>query len=205
MLGHRGFVISFGLSLLLVGCASETVVDGALPDAQETDVNYIIGPGDNLSIFVWQNPELTTTVQVRPDGRISIPLVQDMQSVGKTPSQLAGDLETALSEYVRSPNVTVMVQGFGVGAFGNQIRVLGTGAARPQAVSYRDGLTLIDVMIEVGLTEFAAGNRATLLRRVDGQVRQTRVRLEDLLSRGDLDANVSLLPGDVLIIPETRF
>lgn len=202
MLDFRGIVLGFVGALC--GCAGQGPIAATLPPPA-ADVDYVIGPGDGLSVFVWQNPELSTTVRVRPDGRISMPLVEDMQSVGKTPSQLADDLEVALSEYVRMPNVTVIVEGFGVGAFGNQIRVLGTGAARPQAVPYRDGLTLIDVMIEVGLTPFAAGNRATLLRRVDGQVRESRVRLEDLLSRGDLDANVVLSPGDVLIIPETRF
>lgn len=175
-------------------------VDGAVPDAE-----YIIGPGDGLNIFVWRNPDLSATVVVRPDGRISIPLVEDMQAVGKTPTQLGLDIEAVLSEYVRMPDVTVIMSGFGVGAYGNQIRVVGAGASQAQSIPYRQGLTLLDVVIEVGLTQYAAGNRARLIRREGGQYVERRIRLDRLVNRGDLSENVALLPGDVLVVPQTRF
>ena len=161
--------------------------------------------GDALSVFVWRNEDLTTQIQVRPDGRISIPLVDDMQAVGKTPSMLARDIEAALGEYIRTPDVTVMVTSFGVGAFDNQIRIVGAGAGTPQVIPYRQGITLLDVMIEVGLSEFAAGDRARLVRRMSDGLVETRVRLSRLVNRGDLSQNFALLPGDVLIIPEARF
>jgi polysaccharide export outer membrane protein len=174
-------------------------------DSGQSSVDYIIGPGDGLSVFVWRNEDLTTAVQVRPDGKISIPLVDDMQAVGKTPSQLATDIEAVLSEYIRTPDVTVIISQFGIGAFDNQIRVVGAGAVRPQAIPYRQGLTLLDVMIEVGLSEYASGDRAKLVRRVADDLTETSVRLNRLVNRGDLSQNLTLLPGDVLIIPEARF
>jgi polysaccharide export outer membrane protein len=190
--------------VLLTGCASSNTAAVPPTDAPREISDYVIAPGDAVNVFVWQNPDLSTSVQVRPDGKLSIPLVEDMQASGKTPTQLAGDIEAVLAEYVRSPNVTVMLASFGIGAYGNQIRIVGSGAARPQAIAFRDGLTLLDVMIEVGLAEFAAGNRATLVRRVNNEERQTRLRLDDLLNRGDLSQNILMLPGDVVIIPETR-
>lgn len=168
------------------------------------DYTYIIGPGDSLEMFVWGNPEITRTVVVRPDGKISAPLVEELPATGKTPYQLARDIEKELSRYIRNPLVTVIVSGF-VGPFSEQIRVVGE-AANPQAIPYREHMTLLDLMIAVGgVTEFAAGNRATLVRWINGQQRQFRVRIDDLLKDGDISANVDLLPGDILIIPEAFF
>jgi polysaccharide biosynthesis/export protein len=181
--------------------APETAATNAAPVATP---EYRIGPGDSLNIFVWNHPELSVTVPVRPDGLISSPLVENIEAGGKTPSQLARDLETRLSEFVRTPRVNVIVQAF-VGALSDQIRVVGQ-AARPQSLPYRANITLLDVMIQVGgLAEFAAGNRARIVRTVDGKQVELRARLDDLLNDGDIKANMALLPGDVLIIPESRF
>ncbi|MEM9386296.1 MAG: XrtA/PEP-CTERM system exopolysaccharide export protein [Pseudomonadota bacterium] len=187
------------------GCASSPAGDPVttIPAAGE-GAEYIIGPGDQLSIFVWRNTDLSIDVPVRPDGRISSPLVEDMVAAGKTPTQLSKDIEAVLAEYIRTPKVTVIVGGF-VGTFGEQIRVVGQ-ATRPQALAYRDRMTVLDVMIEVGgLTPEAAGNRAKLVRYVGGQQQEYPVRLHDLLNRGRIEANVPLRPGDVLIIPESVF
>lgn len=175
------------------------------PTAEQLSADYTIGPGDSLNVFVWRNPDLSTTVGVRPDGKISIPLVDDMQAVGKTPSELATDIEGVLGEYVRTPEVQVIVSTFGIGAYDNQIRIVGAGAENPQAIPYRQGLTLLDIMIEVGLSEFASGDRAKLVRRVNGELEELPIRLNRLVNRGDLSQNVTLLPGDVLIIPQARF
>lgn len=192
---------------LVAGCggAAATVEDGAKPQAVPADQQeYKIGPGDQLKIFVFNQPELSVEVPVRPDGLVSTPLIEDLKAAGKTPSELARDMEKKLAEYIRSPSVNVIVTGF-VGNYGDQVRVVGQ-AAHPQALSYRSGMTLLDVMIAVGgLGEFAAGNRARLIRRVDGKSTETRVRLDDLLNDGDIKANMQVLPGDVLIIPESRF
>jgi polysaccharide export outer membrane protein len=191
------------------GCGGGSSVQTLAPPAAATPAqvspDYVIGPGDSLNVFVWRNPDLSTTVAVRPDGKVSIPLVNDMQAVGKTPSQLQTDIETVLAEYIRTPDVTVIIAGFGIGAYDNQIRVVGAGAVRPQAIPYRQGLTLLDVMIEVGLSEFAAGDRAKLVRRRGSTVEETPVRIGRLVNRGDLSQNFSLQPGDVVIIPESRF
>lgn len=166
--------------------------------------NYRIGPGDQLNIFVWRNPEISATVPVRPDGRISTPLVEDMVAVGKTPSQLARDMEEVLAKYIKSPSVNVIVTEF-QGVFGEQVRVVGQ-AANPQAIPYREGMTVLDVMIAVGgLGEFAAGNKAKLVRKVDGVAQEYRLRLDDLLNKGDISQNANIQPGDVIIIPETFF
>jgi polysaccharide export outer membrane protein len=165
---------------------------------------YLIGAGDSLQIFVWRQPELSVTVPVRPDGRISTPLIEDLVAVGKTPTQLAREMEKALSEYIRSPEVNVIVQGF-VGISGDQIRVLGQ-AAHPRSVPYRERMTLMDVIIEVGgLTEFAAGNRSKVVRTVDGRSEEIRVRLDDLINRGRIKENMVMRPGDIIIIPEAVF
>lgn len=165
---------------------------------------YEIGPGDSLQIFVWENPELSVTIPVRPDGRINTPLVEDLPAAGSTPTELARRLEKSLSRYVRNPVVTVIVSGF-VGQPDAQIRVVGE-AAEPQSLLYREGMTLLDVMISVGgLTEFAAGNRAQLIREVNGVRRAKTVRLDDLVRDGDIAANVAVRPGDILIIPEAWF
>jgi polysaccharide export outer membrane protein len=175
------------------------------PRGLPTSPDYVIGPGDSLNVFVWRNPDLSTNVAVRPDGKISIPLVNDIQAVGKTPSQLGKDVEAVLGSVIRSPNVSIIVTGFGIGAYDNQIRVVGAGAVKPQSIPFRQGLTLLDVMIEVGLSQFAAGDRAKLVRRVNGEPKETPVKLNKLINRGDLKQNLTLQPGDVLIIPESRF
>lgn len=199
-------VLGLGCSVLLAACGGSGVRPADLPAAavaSETG-EYLIGPGDTLEIFVWRQPELSVTVPVRPDGRISTPLVEDLVAVGRTPTELAGEIETVLSEYIRAPEVNVIVQGF-VGTFGEQIRVLGQ-AAEPRSIPYRERMTLMDVMIEVGgLTPFAAGNRSRVVRTVDGETQEIRVRIDDLINEGELDQNLLMRPGDVVIIPEAMF
>lgn len=157
-----------------------------------------------LDVFVWRNPELSVSVPVRPDGKISTPLIEDMTATEKTPTQLARDIENALKNYVQQPVVTVMVTGF-VGPYSRQIRVIGE-AANPQALPYSDNMSLLDVMIGVGgLTKFAAGNRAVVVRKVDGASQEFGVRIDRLLKDGDVSANVPMMPGDVLIIPQSFF
>lgn len=169
-----------------------------------SDYLYIIGPGDSLNIFVWRNPELSTTTPVRPDGKFSTNLVEDLQASGKTPTELAREIETALSEYIRDPLVTVTVGGF-VGEYYEQVRVVGE-AANPIAIPYRKNMTALDLMIAVGgLTEFAAGNKSTIVRTTEGVQEQYHIRLEDLVKDGDISANVAMQPGDILIIPEAWF
>lgn len=172
--------------------------------AQTVGPNYIVGPGDSLQIFVWRNPELSTTVPVRPDGKITTPLVQDMVAVGKTPSQLAKDIEVVLAEYIRSPQVNVIVA-IPVSAF-SQVKVIGQ-VTNPQSLAYRDGMRVLDaVLASGGLAEFAAGNRAKIVRKQqDGKTTELKVRVADLINKGDMRHNLSLLPGDVLVIPESRF
>ncbi|MCB1778234.1 MAG: polysaccharide export protein, partial [Candidatus Competibacteraceae bacterium] len=166
--------------------------------------NYRIGPGDEVQIFVWRNPEVSQSITVRPDGKISTPLVEDLQASGKTPTQLARDLERALETYIRQPIVTVIVAG-GIGPYSEQIRVVGQ-ATKPQAIAYKRKMTLLDVMIAVGgLTEFADGNNAKVVRIVDGEQKEYMARVDDLLNDGDINANVDMLPGDILIIPESWF
>jgi len=166
--------------------------------------SYIIGPLDSLQIFVWRNPELSTTVSVRPDGRITVPLISDLPAAGKTPTQLAEDIKVKLAEFIQSPNVQVIVNSFS-GPFSQQVRVVGQ-AARPQAIPYRANMTLLDVMISVGgLTEFAAGDKAKLLRtdKATGTQKEFGLRINGLLKKGDASANVRIEPGDVIIIPES--
>jgi polysaccharide biosynthesis/export protein len=224
-LGRFGKWVNVGLSLMVAfvlgACASRESLPPAMgygsltasPEAYE----YLIGPGDQVQIFVWRNPEVSQAVVVRPDGKITTPLVEDLQASGKTPSELARDLEKALETYIRQPIVTVMVAG-GIGPYTEQIRVVGqvggprTGpgarggsVASALAIAYRRQMTLLDVMVEVGgLNEFAAGNRTRLVRMVDGELKEYTVRLNDLLN-GDITANVDMLPGDILIVPETWF
>jgi polysaccharide export outer membrane protein len=191
-----------GLALIVSGCAG-TGKKPTGPGVAPTTSEYRIGPGDQLQIFVWRNPEVSVAIPVRPDGKISTPLVEDMVAIGKTPTELARDLEKALAKYIRTPLVTVIVTGF-VGTFGEQIRVVGQ-AANPKALSYRQNMTLLDVIIEVGgLTEDAAGNRAKLIRQVGGNKTVLQVRLQDLIE-GDITKNVAMRPGDIIIIPQTRF
>ena len=190
--------------VLLAGCASGPSYPPAPAELPATqDYTYIVGPGDSLNIIVWRNPELSMTVPVRPDGKVSAPLVDELVAQGKTSVQLARDIEKVLAKYVRDPVVTVLVAGF-VGPYSEQIRVVGE-AARPQFLPYKSRMTLLDVMIAVGgLTDFAAGNRATILRAADGN-KQYAVRVQDLLRRGDVSANVEMRPGDILIIPQSLF
>jgi len=182
--------------------AQSGAVDAA-GDVPGVGPDYVIGPGDTLNVFVWRNPELTVVVPVRPDGKVSTPLVEDMVAVGKTPAQLARDIETVLAEYVKQPQVNIIVQN-PVSRF-SQVKVVGQ-VAQPAPVPYRDGMTVLDAVLEVGgLTPFAAGNRAKIVRSEDGKTREIKVRLDDLVKRGELDENVQLLPGDVVVIPESRF
>lgn len=184
------------------GCASQGRSTAAAEAPAENAQEYRVGPGDQLQIFVFAHPELSSSVPVRPDGMISTALAENVVAAGRTPSELARELERVLGEYVRAPKVNVIVTSF-VG--GDQVRVVGQ-AARPMALPYRANMTLLDVMIQVGgLAEFAAGNRARVVRRVDGKEQQIPVRLKDLLNDGDMRANLRMLPGDVLIIPESRF
>jgi polysaccharide export outer membrane protein len=172
-------------------------------EAAASDYSYVIGPLDALHIIVWRNPDLSGVVPVRPDGKISVALVEDLQALGKNPSQLARDIEKAMSRFIREPVVTVLVTQFN-GPYSEQIRVVGE-AARPQALPYRQRMTLLDVMIAVGgLTDFADGNNASVLRTSDGG-KQYSVRLKDLVRRGDVSANIEMKPGDVLIIPQSWF
>ena len=171
--------------------------------AASPDYNYIIGAGDTLNVIVWRNPELSLSVPVRPDGKISAPLVDELVAQGKTSVQIAREVEKRLATYVRDPVVTVIVTGF-VGPFSEQVRVVGE-AARPQALPFRQKMTVLDVMIAVGgLTDFADGNGATILRTAEGN-KQYSVRLRDLIRRGDVSANVEMRPGDILIIPQSFF
>ena len=192
------------IALMVAACSSQTkVMDVQSPDSAPP-TEYRIGPGDTLQVFVWNQPDLTVTVPVRPDGMISTPLIEGVPAAGKTAPQLARDLEVALGEFVRNPKVSVMVTTF-VGAYGDQIRVVGQ-AGKPQSLPYRANMTVLDVMIAVGgLAEFAAGNRAVIVRQEGDKQLRIPVRLQDLMNDGDIGANVSMRPGDVLIIPETRF
>lgn len=193
------------LTALLVACAGTDYAASNLPESvANRSAEYRIGPGDSLRIFVWDHQDLSTTVQVRPDGMISTPLVEDLPAAGKTATVLARDIEGVLSEYVRSPVVTVIMQAF-VGDAQQQVRVVGQ-AVQPQAIQYREGMTVLDVMIQVGgLSEFAAGNRSKIVRQLDGKAMEIKVRLDDLLNEGRIDENVRMHPGDVLVIPESFF
>lgn len=195
-------ILVFGVVSILGACSSVSLPQ-APASAAVADYSYVIGAGDNLNIIVWRNPELGLSVPVRPDGKVSAPLVDELVAQGKTPPELARDIEKKLATYVRDPVVTVIVTGF-VGPFSEQIRVVGE-AARPQFLPYRQKMTILDVMIAVGgLTDFADGNRAIIQRTSDGN-KQYSVRLKDLIKRGDISANVEVRPGDILIIPQSLF
>ena len=196
------FLITVLSLLALAGCAT-----GAYPPlpakAAMSDYKYVIGPGDSLNVIVWRNPELSATVPVRPDGRITTPLVEDTVAIGKNPTDLAREIEGRLKKYIQDPVVTIVVTNAG-GGTSEQVRVVGQ-AVRPSTLPYKQNMTLLDVMIAVGgLTEFAAGNRAVLVRGGDGG-KSYSVRLNDLIKRGDVSANAEVLPGDVIIIPESWF
>ena len=192
-------------SFLLGGCTGNVMPSASLEDLKSIpDYNYIIGPGDNVNIFVWRNPEVSQSVPVRPDGKITTPLVEDLQASGKTPTELARKIEEVLGTYIKDPSVTVIVTGF-VGPYDQQVRIIGE-AAQPRALPFRENMTLLDLMIAVGgLTEFAAGNDTILWRRVNGKEMQYRVRIDDLIDKGDISANVHILPGDIMIVPESWF
>jgi polysaccharide export outer membrane protein len=206
MRNQRGFYLfslagCLALVCFLGGCAKSTL--GPATYSGDTPL-YLIGPGDSVNVFVWGNSELSSTVPVRPDGRITMPLVEDVPASGKTPTLLAREMEARLSKYIKNPVVTVTVSGF-VGRYSEQIRVIGE-AVEPQALPFKEHMTALDVMIAVGgLTEFASGNRAVIARIVDGKQEQYRVHLDDLIKDGDVSANVDMLPGDILIIPEAWF
>lgn len=191
------------LASLLSACSSsgDTIPAAECPEPVLSESEYRIGAGDTLNIVVWRNDELSTTIPVRPDGRISTPLIDDMQASGKTPSQLAADMESVLGEYLRTPDVSVIVTGQGSA---NQIQAIGE-ITSPQSISYRYGLKVLDVVVAVGgLSEFAAGNRSDLVRAVGGEQVKCRVAIDDLLN-GDISQNINIYPGDMLVVPETRF
>ena len=200
----QSFRILLVSALALVLTACSTVKHPPAPTSAATpDYKYVIGPLDTVNIVVWRNPELSMSVPVRPDGRITTPLVEDLQALGKNPSELARELEKALGKFIRDPVVTVVVNNF-IGPNNEQIRIIGE-AARPQAIAYRQNMTLLDLMIVVGgLTDFADGNKAVLVRGAESG-KQYSVRLNDLVRRGDISANVDVRPGDVLIIPQSWF
>jgi polysaccharide export outer membrane protein len=198
--GAKWLVAAFAV-LTLAACS--TTYPPAPAAAASADYNYIIGPGDNVNIVVWRNPELSMSVPVRPDGKITAPLVDDLLAMGKDPSTLARDFEKELGKFIRDPVVTVIVTSF-VGPYSEQIRVVGE-AAKPQTLAYKQKMTVLDVMIAVGgITDFADGNRATILRPSENNTQYT-VRLKDLVKRGDVSANVDMKPGDILIIPQSWF
>lgn len=189
--------------LLASGVASAASPPAAAGSPGGGGTEYIIGPGDILQVFVWRNPDLSVTVPVRPDGKISTPLVEDMPAVGKTPTSLARDIEKVLSEYVRTPEVNIIVTQ-PASAF-NQVKVIGQ-VQKPAAVPYREGMTVLDALLAVGgLSTFAAGDRGKLVRIVDGKQTEVRVKLDKLVNSGDMSQNLPLRPGDVLVVPASRF
>jgi polysaccharide export outer membrane protein len=195
--------LALGLLVGLVAACASKPANQAPTVAAKPDYNYIVGAGDTLNIIVWRNPELSLSVPVRPDGKISTPLVDELIAQGKTSIEIAREVEKALGKFVRDPVVTVIVTSF-VGPYSEQIRVVGE-AAKPQALPYKQKMTLLDVMVAVGgLTDFADGNSASITRAAEGDKRYS-VRLNDLIKRGDISANVEMRPGDILIIPQGWF
>jgi polysaccharide export outer membrane protein len=213
--------LSFALNLM--GCSQPLLEDVQ----QAADYTYQIGPGDSVNIFVWGNPELSTSAPVRPDGKITVPLVEELLASGKTPFQLARDIEKVLSTYIKSPQVVVMVSGF-KGISTQQIRVIGrigggsgssgggggggaaggsggVGRYQGKSIPYERGMTLLDVIIQIGLNQYADGNRASVIRDVNGELKPFGVRIDDLIDDTDLSANVLMMPGDILIIPDAYF
>jgi polysaccharide export outer membrane protein len=209
-MGRSGELLMIGwlvMSPLFVSCAS-TPTPAPTPtptttDAKASDSNYIIGPGDKLEVFVWRNSELSTTVPVRPDGKISTPLVEDMVAVGKTPAQLARDMEKVLAEYVRAPKVNIIVT-TPVSAF-SLVQVVGQ-VQHPSALPYREGMRVLDAILAVGgLTQFASGNRARIVRMENGKETIIHLKVADLVNSGDVKQNALLKPGDVLVVPQSIF
>jgi polysaccharide export outer membrane protein len=203
------FILTISVNVLLLGCSSNSV---QLPQAstypsQTTSVDdykYLIGPGDNLNIFVWRNPDISGSFIVRPDGKVTTSLVEDLVVSGKTPTMLAREIEDQLAVFINNPRVTVSVTGFS-GPLSEQVRVIGE-ATNPNAVNYIEKMTLLDLMIAVGgLTEFADGNKAKLVRTVGGIQKTFEVKINDLIKNGDIHQNIDMLPGDIIIIPEAWF
>lgn len=198
----RRLALLLFLPLALVACSSSPY-PAAPAQAYSDDYNYILGPGDSVNIVVWRNPEISSTVTIRPDGKITGSLFEDLPAAGRDPTTLAREIEKVLAKYIRDPIVSVIVAG-GIGPYSEQIRVIGE-AAKPQALAYKQKMTLLDVMIAVGgITDFADGNAATILRTSEG-AKQYNVRLKDLVRHGDVTANVDVKPGDILIIPQSWF
>lgn len=203
MTGWRLSIIALAMTLL-TACGTSSPTDAPQPDITGEAPTYVIGAGDQLQIDVRGNDDLSVALPVRPDGRISVPMVRDIQAAGRTTSELADALEEALSAVILNPIVTVIVSDF-VGTYADRIRIIGQ-ATQPQALAYRRGMTVLDAVIRVGgLTEFAAGNRAKIIPRDAGADGAVTVRLDDLVNSGDLSQNYSLQPGDVLVIPESLF
>jgi polysaccharide biosynthesis/export protein len=203
---HRFFFGALLAAAVLstTGCGGAPELPPAPPASSLPSAEYRIGPGDSLNVFVWRNPELTVTVPVRPDGRVSIPLVEDVVAIGKTPTALAREYEQRLGKYIREPLVTVIVSGF-VGPIPDQVRIIGE-AAQPRSLPYRADMTVLDAMIAVGgLTRYAAGNDSVLIRTVNGVQTTYAVHLRDLVRDGDISSNVALQAGDILIIPQRLF
>jgi polysaccharide export outer membrane protein len=201
--GRLMTALAAAAAVALAGCSSVQTYGPPPTYAATPDYRYVIGTGDSVSVMVWRNPELSMSVPVRPDGRLTMPLVEDLPALGRTPTELARDIEKALSKFVRDPVVTVIVAGAS-GPFSEQIRILGE-ATRPMALPYRQDMTILDLMIMVGgITDFADGNKTVLVRGSE-QGKMYTVRLNDLIKRGDFSANVDMKPGDVLIIPQSWF
>jgi polysaccharide biosynthesis/export protein len=203
------FKLIFLTIFILTGCAGN---NGQLPTASTypslttsvDDYQYLIGPGDSVSIFVWRNPDISGSFIVRPDGKVTTSLVEDVPVSGKTPTMLAREIEEQLSKYINNPRVTVSVGGFN-GPLSEQVRVIGE-ATNPRAINYVEKMTMLDLMIAVGgLTDFAAGNKAKLVRIVNGEQKTYTVKIDDLIRDGDIQQNIDILPGDILIIPEAWF
>jgi polysaccharide export outer membrane protein len=203
------FNLIFFVIFSLNGCSSS---EGRLPQASTypsltasvDSYQYLIGPGDSLSIFVWRNPDISGSFIVRPDGKVTTSLVEDLEVSGKTPTMLAREVEEKLSKFINNPRVTVSLSRFS-GPLSEQVRVIGE-AANPSAISYVEKMTLLDLMIAVGgLTEFASGNDAKLVRTVSGQQKTFEIRIDDLIKDGNIEENIDILPGDILIIPEAWF
>jgi polysaccharide biosynthesis/export protein len=203
---HRPYfrATAAAIALSVSGCGGGPTLPPAPPASSLPTAEYRIGPGDSLNIFVWRNPELSITVPVRPDGRLSIPLVEDVVAIGKTPTALAREYEQLLAKYIKEPLVTIIVQGF-VGPIPDQVRIIGE-ASQPRSLPYRADMTVLDAMIAVGgLTRYAAGNDTVLIRTAQGEQNTYSVHLSSLIRDGDIDSNVALRPGDILIIPQRLF
>jgi polysaccharide export outer membrane protein len=197
----------FFATIIMTGCSVNTLPQATTRASLTTTVNdyqYLIGPGDNLTIFVWRNPEISGNFIVRPDGKVTTSLVEDVEVSGRTPTMLARQLEEQLSTYINNPRVTVSVGQF-KGPFSEQVRVIGE-ATNPSAINYTENMTLLDLMIAVGgLTEFASGNNAKLVRVIAGKQTTFELNIEDLIKDGDITENIDMLPGDIIIIPEAWF